>query len=171
MQQYAAWASRGITMSRQTKLIDCERLQPADDVLLSIDPLDPVHSTLPQCCRLLGSRLALELSAFHRSQARHFGLWLQERIKAGLSPSGPVEDAIRLEMAIHDVITAERSGDDADGRRRIVLLRYDPDELLDAAISAEQLQPIASGVAVQIDTAGGQLSIRRIDDRFGGNIM
>lgn len=74
----------------------------------------------------------------------------------GDRPDGPTEDAIRLEMAILDVREA--------GRRQIVLLRYDPDELLDPMIPADELQPVASGVAVQIGLTGEQLSIRRVDD-------
>ena len=69
---------------------------------------------------------------------------------------GPLEDVSRLESAIVDARIA--------GRRQIVLLRYDPDELLDTAIPVEELQPVASGVAVQIDATGRQVSIRRIDE-------
>jgi hypothetical protein len=69
---------------------------------------------------------------------------------------GPLEDVSRLEGAIVDA--------QASGRRRIVLLRYDPHELLDTTIPLEDLQPVASGVAVQVDTAGQRVSIRRIDD-------
>ena len=70
-------------------------------------------------------------------------------------PNAKLEDAIRLEMAILDAHAARR--------RQIVLLCYDPDELLDTTIPVEDLQPVASGVAVQID-ATGERSIRRIDD-------
>jgi len=69
---------------------------------------------------------------------------------------GPMEDVSRLESAIVDAYAA--------GRRQIVLLRYDPHELLDTAIPVEDLQPVASGVAVQIDATGQRISIRRIDD-------
>ena len=51
-----------------------------------------------------------------------------------------------------------------------MLLRYDPDELLDPAISAEDLQPLASGVTVLIDATGKQLSVRRVDDRLEGRV-
>lgn len=67
-----------------------------------------------------------------------------------------MEDVIRLEMAILDAQAA--------GRHQIVLLRYDPEELLDPAIPTEQLQPVPSGVAVQINPTGEQVSIRRLDD-------
>lgn len=69
---------------------------------------------------------------------------------------GPMEDVSRLESAILDA--------HAKGRRQIVLLRYDPQELLDTTIPLEDLQPVASGVAVQIDATGQQISIRRIDE-------
>ena len=39
-----------------------------------------------------------------------FGLWLEERIAARRLPAGPVEDAIRLEMAMFDVQAAQRDG-------------------------------------------------------------
>jgi hypothetical protein len=74
----------------------------------------------------------------------------------GDRPAGPMEDVIRLEMAILDAQAA--------GRHQIVLLRYDPEELLDPAIPTEQLQPVASGVAVQINPTGEEVSIRRLDD-------
>jgi hypothetical protein len=69
---------------------------------------------------------------------------------------GPMEDVSRLESAIFAAHAA--------GRRQIVLLRYDPHELLDTTIPIEDLQPVASGVAVQIDATGQRISIRRIDD-------
>jgi hypothetical protein len=69
---------------------------------------------------------------------------------------GPMEDVIRLESAIVD---AHESG-----CHQIVLLRYDPHELLDTTMPIEELQPVASGVAVQIDTTSQGITIRRIDD-------
>ena len=70
--------------------------------------------------------------------------------------NGKMEDTIRLEMAI---LNAQEAG-----RRQIVLLRYDPDDLLDTELPIEELQPVASGVAVQIDATGERVLIRRIDD-------
>jgi hypothetical protein len=72
-------------------------------------------------------------------------------------------------MAMFDVQAAQRDGK-SGSRRRAVLLRYDPDELLDPAIPAEELQPLASGVTVLIDATGGQLSVRRIDDTLEGRV-
>lgn len=69
---------------------------------------------------------------------------------------GPMEDVNRLESAIVDA--------HASGRRQIVLLRYDPHELLDTTIPVEELQPVASGVAVQIDATSQGSLVRRIDD-------
>jgi hypothetical protein len=146
--------------------------RPPDSPLLSVDQPDPVHSVLPHSCRLLGARLMLELDAFaavSRQEPSRFGPWLQKRIEAGLSPGGPVEDAIRLEMAIFDARAAAQNGVAAIGRR-IVLLRYEPDELLDPTIPAEELQPVPSGVTVVIDTTDRQLSVRRIDDRLHGRM-
>ena len=76
---------------------------------------------------------------------------------------------MRLEMAMFDVQAAAR-GDNSGSRRRVVLLRYEPDELLDPAIPAEDLQPLASGVTVLIDATGTQLSVRRVDDRLEGRV-
>jgi hypothetical protein len=144
-----------------------------------VNRLIPVYSVLPHSCRLLGDRLMKELDAFwaasrhatlqYRWEAWRFGLWLEERIAARRLPGGPVEDAIRLEMAMFDVQAAMRSGNNGS-RRRVVLLRYDPDELLDQTIPAEELQPLASGVTVLIDATGKQLAIRRIDDKFNGKV-
>jgi hypothetical protein len=69
---------------------------------------------------------------------------------------GPMEDVNRLESAIVD---AHESG-----CRQIVLLRYDPHELLDTTIPIEELQPVPSGVAVQIDATSQEITVRRIDE-------
>ena len=147
--------------------------------LYRVNRLIPVYSVLPHSCRLLGDRLMDELDAFwaasrhatlqYRWELWRFGLWLEERIATRRLPAGPVEDAIRLEMAIFDVQAAQRDGN-SGSRRRVVLLRYDPDELLDPAIPAEDLQPLASGVTVLIDATGNQLSVRRIDDTLEGKV-
>ena len=137
-----------------------------------------VLAVLPHSCRLLGDRLMDELDTFWAA-ARHatlqyrwkpwcFGLWLEERIAARRLPGGPVEDAIRLEMAIFDVQAAARGN--GGSRWRIVLLRYDPGELLDPEIAVEDLQPLASGVTVLVDATSDQLAIRRIDDRLEGRM-
>ena len=147
--------------------------------LYRVNRLIPVYSVLPHSCRLLGNRLMVELDAFwtasrhatlqYRWESWRFGLGLEERIARGLLPSGPVEDAVRLEMAMFDVQSAQRDGH-GGSRQRVVLLRYDPDELLDPAIPAEGLQPLASGVTVLIDATSPQLSVSRIDDRFSGKV-
>ncbi|MBL6618645.1 MAG: hypothetical protein ISP49_13280 [Reyranella sp.] len=135
--------------------------------LFRVNRLIPVYSVLPNSCRLLGGRLMAELDAFwaasrhatlqYRWEAWRFGLWLRERIAAGLLPGGPVEDMVRLELAIFDAQAAA----DADGRQRIVKLRYDPDALLDPAIAVEELAPSPTAIAVVIDATGKQLSVRR----------
>jgi hypothetical protein len=145
--------------------------------LYRVNRLIPVYSVLPHSCRLLGDRLMDELDAFwaasrhatlqYRWESWRFGLWLEERIAGRRLSGGPVEDAIRLEMALFDVQAAARSG---GSRRRVVLLRYDPDELLNPEILAEDLQPLASGVTVLIDATGPQLSVRRVDDRLEGRV-
>jgi len=145
--------------------------------LYRVNRLIPVYSVLPHSCRLLGNRLMEELDAFwaasrhatlqYRWESWRFGQWLEERIAMRRLPGGPVEDAIRLEMAMFDVQAAARSG---RSRRQVVLARYDPDELLDETIPAEELQPLASGVTVVIDGAGGQLSVRRIDEAPDGKV-
>lgn len=145
--------------------------------LYRVNRLIPVYSVLPHSCRLLGNRLMEELDAFwtasrhatlqYRWESWRFGLWLEERIAARRLPGGPVEDAIRLEMAMFDVQVAARSG---GSRRRVVLLRYDPGELLDETIPAEALQPLASGVTVLIDATGKQVSVRQLDEALDGKV-
>src|SRR5215208_487041 len=86
--------------------------------LYRVNRLIPVYSVLPHSCRLLGNRLMDELDAFwaasrhatlqYRWESWRFGLWLEERIAARRLPGGPVEDAIRLEMAMFDVKAAQR---------------------------------------------------------------
>ncbi|MBI2738364.1 MAG: hypothetical protein HYX38_17690 [Rhodospirillales bacterium] len=147
--------------------------------LYRVNRLIPVYSVLPHSCRLLGNRLMEALDAFwaasrhatlqYRWESWRFGLWLEERIAARRLSGGPVEDAIRLEMAMFDVQAAARSGS-GGSRQRVVLLRYDPDELLDETIPAEELQPLASGVTVLIDATGKQLSVRRIDEALDGKV-
>ena len=147
--------------------------------LYRVNRLIPVYSVLPHSCRLLGNRLMVELDAFwaasrhatlqYRWESWRFGLWLEERIAARRLPGGPVEDAVRLEMALFDA-QAAASGGNGGSRRRVILLRYDPDELLDPAIPAEDLQPLASGVTVLIDATGKQLAVRRIDDTLAGKV-
>ena len=88
--------------------------------LYRVNRLIPVYSVLPHSCRLLGDRLMDELDAFwaasrhatlqYRWESWRFGLWLEERIATRRLPAGPVEDAIRLEMAMFDVQAAQRDG-------------------------------------------------------------
>lgn len=147
--------------------------------LYRVNRLIPVYSVLPHSCRLLGDRLMVELDAFwaasrhatlqYRWESWRFGLWLEERIARHQLPGGPVEDAIRLEMAMFDVQAAARDGK-CGSRRRVVLLRYDPEELLDPTIPADELQPLASGVTVLIDATGKQLSVHRIDEALDGKV-
>lgn len=146
--------------------------------LYRVNRLIPVYSVLPHSCRLLGDRLMDELDAFwaasrhatlqYRWESWRFGLWLEERIAARRLPGGPVEDAVRLEMAMFDVQSAQRGGNGS--RHRVVLLRYDPDELLDPALEPEELQPLASGVTVLVDATDNQLTVRRLDDRLEGRV-
>jgi hypothetical protein len=133
--------------------------------LFRVNRLIPVYSVLPNSCRLLGARLMEELDAFwaasrhatlqYRWEAWRFGVWLQDRIAAGLLAGGPVEDAVRLELAIFDAQAAE-----TNGRQRIVRLRYDPDALLDPASPADELEASPTEIAVVIDATGKQLAVR-----------
>lgn len=135
--------------------------------LFRVNRLIPVYSVLPNSCRLLGGRLMAELDAFwaasrhatlqYRWEAWRFGVWLQERIAAGLLPGGPVDDAVRLELAIFDAQAAM----EPTGRQRIVRLRYDPDMLLDPTIRPEELASLPMEITVMIDATAKQLAIRR----------
>lgn len=139
--------------------------------LYRVNRLIPVYSVLPHSCRLLAGRLMNELDAFwaasrhatlqYRWESWRFGLWLQERIAAGLLPDGPVEDAVRLELAIFDAQAARR--DDDRARQRIVRLRYDADRLLDPAILPDELEPLPHEIAVMVDATGKELAVRRAD--------
>ncbi len=132
--------------------------------LYRVNRLIPVYSVLPHSCRLLGDRLMDELDAFWAA-SRHATL----QYPLGIVALRPVAGGTHRHAGCRAVRSRMRSGwrwrcstsrprRAADGsggsRRRVVLLRYDPDELLDPAIPAEELQPLASGVTVLIDATG-----------------
>lgn len=138
--------------------------------LYRVNRLIPVYSVLPHTCRLLGDRLMTELDGFwaasrhatlqYRWEAWRFGLWLQERIAAGQLTSGPVEDAVRLELALFDAQAASGS----EGRRRLVRLRHDPAALLDPDMPAASLQPMPGEIGVLVDATTRPASLHVLMD-------
>ena len=138
--------------------------------LYRVNRLIPVYSVLPHTCRLLGERLMRELDGFwaasrhatlqYRWESWRFGLWLQERIAAGQLPGGPVEDAIRLELAMFDAAAADERGE----RRRLVRLRHDPHALLDAAMPASALRPAPGEIGVLVDATTRPVRVHVVAD-------
>jgi hypothetical protein len=142
--------------------------------LYRVNRLTPVYSVMPLTCRLLGDKLSTELDAFwvasrnatlqYRWEAWRFGSHLLERIAQGLLSSGPVEDAIRFELASYDV----QAQDDKDNeherssRQRLVTLRYDPDQLFDPSVDPSALRPLAASISVLLDASGPTLTVRRL---------
>jgi hypothetical protein len=107
----------------------------------------------------------------YRWEARRFVCWLHERINAGLLPSGPFEDAARLELAIFDAQTARHSdgsmtngnaAGEAQEGHRTVRLRYAPDALLNPAIPPHALEPVEGTLAILVDATGEDLAICRV---------
>ena len=138
--------------------------------LYRVNRLIPVYSVLPHTCRLLGDRLMGELDGFwsasrhatlqYRWESWRFGLWLQERIAHGQLPGGPVEDAIRLELAMFD---AQAAGDPRE-RRRLVRLRHDPHALLDPALPAAALRPAPGEIGVLVDATTRPARLHVVSD-------
>jgi len=115
--------------------------------LYRVNRLIPVYSVLPHSCRLLGNRLMVELDAFwaasrhatlqYRWESWRFGLWLEERIAARRLPGGPVEDAIRLEMALFDAQAAASGGNGGSRLATLPLTLAKGKHLITAAYSGD----------------------------------
>lgn len=144
--------------------------------LFRVNRLTPIYSVLPFTCRLLGTQLTTELDAFwaeskdatlqYRWEAWRFGTWLLARMDSGEVPRGPLEDAIRFELASYDV-QAERDTDAVRPertRQRVLSLRYDPDRLFDVQADPASLQPLTEPVTVLLDASGESLVVRRLSD-------
>lgn len=144
--------------------------------LYRVNRLTPVYSVLPLSCKLLGECLAAELDGFwgasrdatlqYGREAWRFGLWIQDRIASGILSPGPVEDAVRFELAAFEVRTAPSDIDDDNAfphpRKRLVSVRYDPDLLLDPESNKELLVPLARPAWLMLDGTGHELKVVRI---------
>lgn len=125
--------------------------------LYRVNRLIPIYSVLPHTCRLLGKYLGPELDAFtsasrhstlqYRWEAWRFGNWIQDKIELGLLPGGPVEDAIRFELAVFDARTNPAG---SQGQQRTVSLRYAPEELLDRKVDPDSLRPLLHEVVIVV---------------------
>lgn len=138
--------------------------------LYRVNRLIPVYSVLPHTCRLLGDRLMGELDGFwaasrhatlqYRWESWRFGLWLQERIAGGHLPGGPVEDAIRLELAMFDAQAAANPRE----RRRLVRLHHDPYALLDPTVPSSALQAAPGEIGVLVDATTRPVRVHVVAD-------
>ena len=144
--------------------------------LYRVNRLTPIYSVLPLSCRLLGQYLNAELEGFWAAsrdatlqygwEAWRFGIWIQERIDSGLLSGGPVEDAVRFELAAYDVQSAPRDVEDdathSHPRKRLIQLKYDPERLLDPNIDPDTLVPLPAAVWVLLDATGKSLEVSRV---------
>lgn len=144
--------------------------------LYRVNRLTPVYSVLPLSCKFLGECLTAELDGFwaasrdatlqYGREAWRFGLWIQDRIASGILSPGPVEDAVRFELAAFEVRTAPNDLDDNNAfphpRKRLVSVRYDPDLLLDLESNNELLVPLTRPVLLMLDGTGHDLKVDRI---------
>jgi hypothetical protein len=144
--------------------------------LYRVNRLTPIYSVLPLTCSYLGDRLSSELDLFWASfddatlqygkEARRFGNWLLSRIAAGRMAGGPIEDAIRFELAAFEVRTAPRvstpPGDSPHPRTRLVRFEYEPQHVLNPVIG-EEMVPAPEGRWVLLDATGESLEVHCLD--------
>lgn len=148
--------------------------------LYRVNRLTPIYSVLPLTCSYLGDRLSPELDAFWASfddatlqygkEARRFGNWLLSRIAAGQIAGGPIEDAIRFELAAFEVRTATRAstpaGESPHPRTRLVRFEYEPHRVLNPVIEDEMV-PVPDGRWVLLDATGETLEVHCLDAATG----
>ena len=128
-------------------------------LLVRVNRLLPIHAALPRTCAWLGPCLRSEFDAFLatsreismqvRREAWRFGVWLFERIEAGVLPHGPLEDVLRFELAAFSLM----SGPDIE---RIIPFRYDPSEVLSRVSAAE---PLPEKVWLRLRREGASLDV------------
>lgn len=149
--------------------------------LYRVNRLTPIYSVLPLTCWYLGDRLGSELDLFWASfddatlqygkEARRFGDWLLSRIAAGQITGGPIEDALRFELAAFEVRTAARIATPACGgrhsRTRVVRFEYEPATVLDPVIGAT-LAPVPGGRLVLLDATGETLEVHCLRTSIDG---
>lgn len=128
-------------------------------LLVRVNRLLPIHAALPRTCAWLGPRLRSEFDAFLaesreasmqvRREAWRFGVWLFDRIEAGVIPGGPLEDVLRFELAAFSLM----SGSDVE---RLVPFRYDPSEILSGPSAVE---PLSQAIWLRLRRTGGSLEV------------
>jgi hypothetical protein len=151
-----------------------EKAMSINCTLYRVNRLTPVYSVLPLTSSFLGDSLLFELEAFwasfddatlqYRREAWRFGEWLLNRIALGVLPGGPIEDAIRFELAAFEVRTAPRESGQADcyphPRKRLVRFAYDPHQVLNHA--SGPLAPLSREEWVLLDATGDELAVHRL---------
>ena len=141
--------------------------------LYRVNRLTPIYSVLPLTCSFLGDRLLPELLSFwdsitdatlqYRREAWRLAHWLLDRIAAGKLAGGPIEDAIRFELAAFDARTGEHIAAPPDAfphpRKRLVRFSYNPQEVLDPDSTLEWI-PLDEPRHVLLDATGDTLVVR-----------
>jgi hypothetical protein len=174
----SALASYDLTSVERRRLAAMVRDQAmsVNCTLYRVNRLTPIYSVLPLTCTYLGDRLSSELDLFWASfddatlqygkEARRFGDWVFCRIAAGRIARGPIEDAIRFELAAFEVRTAPRvsppPGDSPHPRTRLVRFEYEPRHVLNAVIG-EEMVPAPGGRWVLLDATGVSLEVHCLD--------
>jgi hypothetical protein len=154
-----------------------DRAMSVNCTLYRVNRLTPIYSVLPLTCFYLGDRLGSELDVFWASfddatlqygkEAERFGNWLCGRIAAGEISKGPIEDAIRFELAAYEVRTAPLIMDSRNGtlhpRTRLLHFEYEPRAVLNPS-GGGNLVPATNGRLVLLDATGGSLEVHCLDE-------
>ncbi len=150
--------------------------------LYRVNRLIPLHGVLPLTCGWMGDRLLPELEAFwessrdatlqFRREAWRFGHWLQQRIADGVLSGGPIEDALRFELASFDLRCAGPAAEDPElyphPRKRLLRFTYDPQEVINPeAPRGPALEALPQGEWVLLDATGPELAVSRLVPELG----
>jgi hypothetical protein len=148
--------------------------------LYRVNRFTPLYAVLPLTCDWLGARLSTELDAFWASsrdatlqygpESHRFGLWLQERIEAGVLPPGPIEDAIRLELAAFEVRTTSSalpSESYPHPRKRLLRFTYPTAAVLHPGSATSDVPAPPAQEWVLLDATGDALRVNRLDPVAG----
>ena len=149
-----------------------DRGMSANCTLYRVMRLTPIYSVMPLTCAWLGERLRPELDAFWRAtqdatiqygrEARAFSAWLETGIATGRLEHGPLEDALRFELACFEVKTAPRVAGGVRGevqpRVRWLRLSYDLEQILEPS-PARRPAKAGSPTCVVIDGTAEELQV------------
>jgi hypothetical protein len=141
--------------------------------LFRVNRLTPLYSVLPLTCQWLGERLGAELDAFWEAsrdatlqfgpEAARFGAWLHDRIRRGRLQGGPLEDAIRFELAAFEVRTAsvvEGAACDPHPRKRLVAFQYPPEAVF--RLTEAPVGRLAEPEWLLLDATSTELRVQRV---------